>query len=222
MKIKNVEIGGYIQSKKDSKQLIAGHCYQVAEKDVSDKTVRLFSVDDSFDDSLWFFVSDFRKPRPQPQLKQLDQSIFDGLDEKWRFAAVNEAGEAFRFAKEPKLSDSFIGPWVVRGLFRLECAGAGYDASNWQNSLIEREKVELTGSDLARIVLSKQFMQACLVSDTSDELALSGDDLQLIRMYNESEGKFISMRDPWHGCHHKYAVAVDNNRKPLTAADVGL
>lgn len=80
MKIKNIAVGSYIQSKKDSKQLIAGHCYQVAEKDVSDKTVRLFSVNDSFDDSLWFCVSDFRKPRPQ--LKQLDQSIFDGLDEK--------------------------------------------------------------------------------------------------------------------------------------------
>ena len=72
MKIKNIAAGSYIQSKKDSKQLIAGHCYQVAEKDVSDKTVRLFSVDGSFDDSLWFCVNDFRKPRPQS--KQLDQS----------------------------------------------------------------------------------------------------------------------------------------------------
>ena len=226
MKIKNVEIGGYIQSKKDSKQLIAGHCYQVAEKDVSDKTVRLFSVDDYFDDSLWFFVSDFRKPRPQPQLKQLDQSIFDGLDEKWRFAMVSSVGIPFVYDYKPTgkrhfLSDSAAQLMVNIGkVMRID--EYDYDTTNWQNSLIEREKVELTGSDLARIVLSKQFMQACLVSDTSDELALSGDDLQLIRMYNESEGKFISMRDPWHGCRHKYAVAVDNNRKPLTAADLGL
>lgn len=222
MKIKNVEIGGYIQSKKDSKQLIAGHCYQVAEKDVSDKTVRLFSVDDSFDDSLWFFVSDFRKPRPQPQLKQLDQSIFDGLDEKWRFAAVDGDGRAHKCNIRPQPHHTKHEFYNIGKGFDFELIGIGYDATDWQNSLIEREKVELTGSDLARIVLSKQFMQACLVSDTSDELALSGDDLQLIRMYNESEGKFISMRDPWHGCHHKYAVAVDNNRKPLTQSDVGL
>lgn len=167
------------------------------------------------------FHGKFYEPS-EPKPKQLDQSIFDGLDAKWRFAAVVADDRALYFDKRPYDSDDTTGHFVFTGDYEASFCGTGYDTSNWQNSLIEREKVELTGSDLARIVLSKQFMQACLVSDTSDELALSGDDLQLIRMYNESEGKFISMRDPWHGCHHKYAVAVDNNRKPLTAADLGL
>ena len=134
MKIKNIAVGSYIQSKKDSKQLIAGHCYQVAEKDVSDKTVRLFSVDDSFDDSLWFCVSDFRKPRPH--LKQLDQSIFDGLDEKWRFAAVDSDTCAYIYEARQHIEDNSY--WF--GDFGLQkYIGEGYDTSNWQNSLIERD-----------------------------------------------------------------------------------
>lgn len=164
----------------------------------------------------------------EPKLKQLDQSVFDGLDEKWRFAAVDADGSAngFDVRVYPRGGDKY-------GLFAYADdyansddnsiqLGEGYDTSNWQNSLIERESKELTGSDLTRSILSKQFMQACLVSDSSDKAALQGDDLQLIRMYNETDGTFISMRDPWHGCHHKYAVAVDNNRKPLTASEVGL
>lgn len=165
--------------------------------------------------------------KQEPKLKQLDQSVFDGLDEKWRFAARCLSGKAIATESEPRI---ILNGYYCEGGYLL--IGEGYDTSNWQNSLIERDLAkellevdlsgELTGSDLTRSILSKQFMQACLVSDSSDKAARQGDDLQLIRMYNESEGKFISMRDPWHGCHHKYAVAVDNNRKPLTAADLGL
>ena len=118
MKIKNIAVGSYIQSKKDSKQLIAGHCYQVAEKDVSDKTVRLFSVDDSFDDSLWFCVSDFRKP--QPQLKQLDQSIFNGLDEKWRFAMVSSVGIPFVYDYKPTGMRAFLSDSSAQLMVNLE------------------------------------------------------------------------------------------------------
>ncbi len=167
----------------------------------------------------------------QPQLKQLDQSVFDGLDEKWRFAAVDGDGRAHKCNIRPQPHHTKHEFYNIGKGFDFELIGIGYDTSNWQNSLIERDTAELiggdlsselTGSDLTRSILSKKFMQACLVSDSSDKAALQGDDLQLIIMYNETDGKFISMRDPWYGCQHKYAVAVDNNRKPLTAADLGL
>ena len=166
MKIKNIAVGSYIQSKKDSKQLIAGHCYQVAEKDVSDKTVRLFSVDDSFNDSLWFCVSDFRKPRPQ--LKQLDQSIFDGLDEKWRFAAVGKNGSVYKFRFTPKVfRDSYL---CDEGYHKCSLVGEGYDTSNWQNSLIERDIAkELTGSELCRaMIIGDRDWVLAYVSNESD------------------------------------------------------
>lgn len=167
--------------------------------------------------------------------KQLDQSIFDELDEKWRWAAFNTPSNSpVLFSVKPY--ESMRGGWysvLGRDEYMIlgELEGVYEYTDDWQNSLIERDTAELlevdlsselTGSDLTKSILSKKFMQACLVSDSSDNDALQGDDLQLIRMYNEENGKFISMRDPWYGCQHKYAVAVDNNRKPLTASEVGL
>ena len=232
MKIKNVEIGRYIQSKKDSKQLIAGHCYQVAEKDVSDKTVRLFSVDDSFDDSLWFFVSDFRKPRPQPQLKQLDQSIFDGLDEKWRFAMVSSVGIPFVYDYKPTgkrhfLSDSAAQLMVNIGkVMRID--EYDYDTTNWQNSLIERDiakellevdlSSELTGSELCRAMLARgDYHVMCAVSDISESDAILSCNSAVITS-GEIRGAFTNSFDGLH----EHAVPINNQGEPLTAAEAGL
>lgn len=86
--------------------------------------------------------------REKPQLKQLDQSVFDGLDEKWRFAAVNVSGALILSTHR---IEAMSGSWVrKRNLGKLINYGFGYDTSNWQNSLIERDIAkELTGSDLA-------------------------------------------------------------------------
>ena len=151
-------------------------------------------------------------------LKKLTQSIFDGLDEKWRFAAVNEAGEVFRFSKEPKLSDSFIGAWVVRGLFNLEGAGTGYDTSNWQNSLIERDTAkELTGSDLARAMLARGDKYVmCAIGDVSDADAL--DSMVVDNAMSSNEDWF----DCLDGRLWRYAVPINNQGEPLTQAEVGL
>lgn len=77
-------------------------------------------------------------PEPQPQLKQLDQSVFDGLDEKWRFAAVDDDGRAYYFMKKPVIDQD--DPCFIDGsTTRCKWIGDDYDASNWQNSLIERD-----------------------------------------------------------------------------------
>lgn len=224
MKIKNVEIGGYIQSKKDSKQLIAGHCYQVAEKDVSDKTVRLFSVDDSFDDSLWFCVSDFRKPRPQPQLKQLDQSVFKNMHERWKFAAVDQNAETNLFEEKPVISS--CGNYWVNASGAFKRSVLHFDNSNWQNSLIERDIAKelaevdlssgLTGSDLALELLKNQRYIIASVSDVSDADAIECGNNKLI--HKSSEDIFT---DDMGGIYC-WAVALNNQGEPLTAAEVGL
>ena len=215
MKIKNIAVGSYIQSKKDSKQLIAGHCYQVAEKDVSDKTVRLFSVDDSFDDSLWFCVSDFRKPRPQ--LKQLDQSIFDGLDEKWRFAAVGKNGSVYKFRFTPKVfRDSYL---CDEGYHKCSLVGEGYDTSNWQNSLIERDIAkELTGSELCRaMIIGDRDWVLAYVSNESDATALFHKNAMVVTDFDLSEDAFYC-----RGENFAYAVSINNKGEPLTASEAGL
>lgn len=217
MKIKNIAVGSYIQSKKDSKQLIAGHCYQVAEKDVSDKTVRLFSVDDSFDDSLWFCVSDFRKPRPQ--LKQLDHSSFDHpyVDDRFKYVAINADGQAVFFESKPVIGNC-LDIWVVHTGSVMPML-KGYDASTWQNSLIERDTVkELTGSDLARAMLARgdEYVM-CLLSNDSDVHAKESNCTYVIRSFDESDCYFQAKYNRW-----QYAVPINNQGEPLTQAEVGL
>lgn len=98
---------------------------------------------------------------PEPQPKKLDQSIFDGLDEKWRFAAVDKGGAVWVYSGKP---DRDCGYWFVKEPVGMSI-GYGYDASNWQNSLIERDTAkelaevdlssELTGSELCRDCMKK-------------------------------------------------------------------
>ena len=85
----------------------------------------------------------------KPELKQLDQSVFDGAHEMWKFAAVDADGALFRFAERPDLTDNYWANVNCSRFDRVSVAGI-YDASNWKNSLIERENIaaELLEIDL--------------------------------------------------------------------------
>ena len=80
----------------------------------------------------------------EPKPKQLDQSVFDGLDEKWRFAVICSDGERVVYADRPVLNREQL--WWYRMSEHLLIDEEGYDTTDWQNSLIERESRELTGS----------------------------------------------------------------------------
>ncbi|MGO3282463.1 MAG: hypothetical protein ACTIKC_06710, partial [Psychrobacter sp.] len=91
-------------------------------------------------------------------------------------------------------------------------ASTGYDATNWQNSLIERDKVELTGSDLARAMLARGDTHImCKVYD----IDLQHDITHVIRAY--SEGKFHTKANRW-----TYAIPINNQGELLTASEAGL
>ena len=70
-------------------------------------------------------------------LKKLDQSVFDGLPPEYKFAAVDANGWAFAYEKRPYLEgiDGFnCSGWIQR-------IPGKFDATDWQNSLIEREEI---------------------------------------------------------------------------------
>lgn len=155
----------------------------------------------------------------KPKLKQLDQSVFEGQDEKWRFAAVDADGKAHR-------CNLHVKPCYERGEFwrgctfppfEFELIGEGYDTTNWQNSLIERESKELTGSDLCRAMLARGDKYVmCLVSDDSQEDALLDGRSSTISSITDN-GCFDGCDFTW-----LYATPINNQGEPLTAADVGL
>ena len=172
-------------------------------------------------------VIDEVSPEPKPQLKQLDQSVFDGLDEKWRFAAIDKNGLLKAFTYEPKLSVSMTGFILLIG--NTIDIGENYDESNWQNSLIERDiakelaevdlSSELTGSDLARAMLARGDKYVmCLLSDMSHAGALSSSKPRLITNFIDGMGFIEDPKDLyWH-----FAVPINNQGEPLTQAEVGL
>ena len=72
---------------------------------------------------------------------KLDQSVFDGLPPEYLWAAVDEDGETYAYAVKPECH-FYSGRWVqpiIRGSLAL--FGGDHDASDWKNSLIERQDV---------------------------------------------------------------------------------
>lgn len=148
----------------------------------------------------------------EPQLNQLDQSVFNGLDKKWRFAAVDKNGEVWVYSGKPNLSSS---DWFVDEPVGM-AIGEHYDTLNWQNSLIERDKVELTGSDLCRAMLErgdKHIM--CFIGDLSDSAAIKRGLARIVTgIY---KGRFETNNTAW-----SVAIPINSQGKPLTQSDVGL
>ncbi len=157
----------------------------------------------------------------KPQLKQLDQSVFNGLDEKWRFAAVDKCGEVWysTHKTQPSVSGTHLSPEPNANSMQAE---GYYDTSNWQNSLIERSTAkELTGSDYfysnttSALLESGSKLVVCFVSNLSESDALDEKHIEVITSvdteFNDSDGY------GW-----QYAVPINNQGEPLTAAEAGL
>lgn len=148
---------------------------------------------------------------PKPQLKQLDQSVFKEWADCWKFFAIDEDGDAWRYREKPYIDDG-DKRWSSSNTIPL-LVGKGYDASNWQNSLIERDIAkELTGSDLARAMLARGDKYVmCLVFDDTRNL----DTTYVIRGYYD--GYFHTKLNSWEN-----AVPISNQGEPLTSSEVGL
>ena len=141
MKIKNIAVGDFVQVKKSMchSEFKAKQVCEVIDIDPTDKYgFDVLIQGKNFLD--WVNHKDLKKPikrEPEPQLKQLDQIVFDGLDEKWRFAAVNVSG-ALILSTHP--IEAMSGSWIrKRNLGELTNHGLGYDTTDWQNSIIKRE-----------------------------------------------------------------------------------
>ena len=157
----------------------------------------------------------------KPQLKQLDQSVFDGLDEKWRWFGVNSDGSTIRATDKPKINVSNNGFILLIG--DSEFSDDNYDASNWQNSLIERDTAkellevdlssELTGSELCKAMINRgDKIVLCIVRDYEHE-----NDIYYDAITYCSGDYFDSTLSSW-----RYAVPINNQGEPLTASEVGL
>lgn len=160
----------------------------------------------------------------EPQPKQLDQSVFNGLDEKWRFAVIQNNGFALICTKLPFVA--FGGSsWDWNGY--SDVVGKDYDTSNWRNSLIERDDIakellevdlsgELTGSELCRAMLARgDKYVVCFMSYSNDATAEFHENARIV-VAHDDKGFYV------HDEYYQYAVPINNQGEPLTASEVGL
>ena len=152
----------------------------------------------------------------KPQLKQLDQSDFDHpyVDDRFKYVALNADGQAVFFESKPVISNC-LDIWVVHTGSVMPML-KGYDASNWQDSLIERESKELTGSDLARAMINKNDWVLAYVSDENDATAEFHQRPAIVTGAT-IDGRFKCGEITW-----RFAVPINNKGEPLTASEVGL
>ena len=150
----------------------------------------------------------------KPQLKQLDQSVFDGLDEKWRFAAVDGDSRVFTFKSEP----SVCGDGYSVGGGGWNYVGEGYDASNWQNSLIERDTAkELLEVDLSSELTGSELCRAMLARGDNYIMCVVGTIKEVVIIDTFQDGYFYSK-----GVRYLNPKPINNQGEPLTAAEAGL
>ena len=74
----------------------------------------------------------------EPEPKKLDHSVFDGLDSKWEYAAVDANGEAHLYTHHIT-PDSVEFAYCDAMDFDCQTIGTDYDVIDWKNSLIKRE-----------------------------------------------------------------------------------
>lgn len=161
--------------------------------------------------------------REKPQLKQLDQSAFDHpyVDDRLNYVALNTNGQSIFFSNKPKCNLE-LGIWYSIAGSTMPML-KGYDASNWQNSLIERDTAkELTGSELCRAMLARgdKFI-LCGVSDSDDSDAANHEDddflAEAVTDFDDKDGLFGTTSMRWN-----HAVPINNQGAPLTASEAGL
>ena len=158
---------------------------------------------------------DWSDEREQPKLKQLDQPVFENphVDDFFNYVALNAHGQSVFFSDKPSVHKTLKTWRSEQGSCMVMLSG--YDASNWQNSLIERDKVELTGSDLCRAMLARgdKYISG-FGHHHSDRLALESKFADTVSKHTQC---FQSSQNAWD-----YFVPINNQGEPLTAADAGL
>ena len=127
--------------------------------------------------------------------KQLTQAVFEGLLPEYRWAAIDANGDAFAFDRHPPFIRD--GMWLAEvGYRRL---GDRYDATGWQNSLIER-----TVSEENQALAEAQAEIECLKS----ELKAKDEALQFM----------VNARQQWHEMYMQKQDAIERFKAGLIRA----
>ena len=86
--------------------------------------------------------------------KTITQAVFDGLPSEYRWAGVEASGKAYACICELIPKQTWLFAKDAKSAIRF--VGDGYDTTNWQNSLIERQDVSNRVEQLRSIEEARQ------------------------------------------------------------------
>lgn len=154
----------------------------------------------------------------EPKKKNLDHSVFEGMDAKWRFAAVDEDGRCVAYTCSPS---RFIGGYgqdryfIDSSLGDTKKIGDNYDASDWKNSLIERKHKELTDIDLVRAMLDNGKSKVLVVISSSKHTPIGSRPVTFAK--KEGDKVVTNNGNTWES-----VIAINVDGEPLTQKEAGL
>lgn len=208
MKLKNVVVGSDIEAKHDTKFFTEGEVVKVLYKEDSDcEDSSTLKLENSKGEKLWSNHKYFRRPRP----KKIDQSIFDGVDSRYSYFAIDEDGMGGFYDQKPELcGDHFTSGYGWQPV-------GHYDATDWKNSLIERESKELTGSELCKAILGSGANKVLVRVTDYEDVELKNTPITFA--YKNDSSNIVTEI----GCDYwAFITPINNQGEPLTAKDVGL
>lgn len=121
---------------------------------------------DCEDDDLGSLADVIERPTPTEnpvdQPKPLTQAVFEGLPSEYRWAVVYPDGEAVACnvpmdRNVDKELQALGHMWGKIGIGETIGLGRGYDTTNWQNSLIERQDVSSRVEQLRSVEAARQI-----------------------------------------------------------------
>lgn len=87
-------------------------------------------------------MSEAANDAPESELKQMGQWVFEGRDKKWASAHVDQDGQGFLCTVPKSMTVRADGYWTTKYVgWRVRILDGKFDASDWENSAIDRETV---------------------------------------------------------------------------------
>lgn len=123
--------------------------------------------------------------------KKLGQWVFKNQDERWRSAAVDEDGKAYRYAtlkRDLTLHVKHLphGIWDNNSKSNpgVQLIGDGFDTSNWMESAIDREITNVNSATTAQIDACQIKSLKSLVNAHNEDLAEAYEDIEALKRFN--------------------------------------
>ncbi|MBE0441442.1 hypothetical protein EI164_05095 [Psychrobacter sp. FME13] len=165
-------------------------------------------------------MGDAANDAPESELKQMGQWVFEGQDKKWASAHVDQDGQGFLCTVPKSMTIRADGYWTTKYVgWRVGILDGEFDASDWENSAIDRETVndvdylsetvpEIEGMEASDIIIDDMGRDYSHNSNCLHAVVphITQADMQLIFIKNLSDVLIQRMHSMGRFSHDDYVI----------------